>query len=366
MSGDEWGMPGRPLVQFQPAVDLATGRLLGFEALVRWEHPEAGLLAPNRVIPWAEGQGKIVELNAWVFEEACRHAQRWPSGIQLAANCSLTLLRTGAASAAVSAALASTGINPDRLTIEVTERTIADDRAASDLRALTALGIHLAVDDVGTSWSSLQPLRRFSVETVKIDGAFIAGLEADEGMNRAIVEAIIHVAHSLAMSTVAEGVETAQQVAILREFGADVAQGYFFAHPISAAEAEELANTEPRPVFAVTASGVMGGGQPAVQPRPLSVLSSAGPSANATAPAARVEPTPTVAALGSSGRVSSTTVSPIRPNDGTVDGPGDEPQPAGEDADLDDLVTEAVGLEPRPPGLNGHAHSRPGPAEHAS
>lgn len=353
MSGDEWGLPGRPALQFQPAVDLATGRLLGFEALVRWEHPDDGLLPPSVVIPWAEEHGAIVELNAWVFEEACRCGQRWPSGIQLAANCSLTLLRNGSASTSVAAALESTGFNPDRLTIEVTERTVADDRASADLRALTALGVHLAVDDVGTSWSSLQPLRRFAVETVKIDGAFIAGLEADEGMNRAIVEAIVHVAHSLAMSTVAEGVESAEQVAILREFGADVAQGYFFAHPVSVDQAEELANTEPRPVFALTAGRAMGGAHPAVQPRPLSVLSSTGPSAG-TAPAARVEPTPQVAALGSSGRMSSTTVSPVRPS--AADDP-DTPEDVG--VALDEIVAEAARLEV-PTRANGHAHSRSG------
>lgn len=245
-------LPGHPLLEFQPAVDLATGRLLGFEALVRWWHPDHGRISPAVLIPWAEETNEILPLNAWVLTEACQQAQQWPSGIQLAVNCSIVQLRQGQASLATAAAVEASGINPDRLTVEVTEQAIADDRAAADLRALTDLGVHLAVDDVGTMWSSLSALRRFAVETVKIDSAFVANLETDEGMNRAIVDAIVHVGHSLAMSAVAEGVETARQVAILREFGADVAQGYFFSHPLSADDTRALAATEPRVVFPLT------------------------------------------------------------------------------------------------------------------
>jgi EAL domain-containing protein (putative c-di-GMP-specific phosphodiesterase class I) len=244
-------LAGKPVLEFQPAVDLATGRLLGMEALVRWEHPTKGRIAPDILIPWAEENGDIVALNAWVMEAACCEAELWSTGLQLAVNCSIIQLRRGEASKAAARALAESGLNPDRLTIEITERTINDDRAAADLRALAELGIHLAVDDVGTSWSSLQVLRKFAIEIVKIDRAFVNNLEAEEGMNRAIVEAIIHVGHSLAMSTVAEGVESAEQVAILREFGADVGQGYFFAHPLREDDAHKLATAEPRPIFSL-------------------------------------------------------------------------------------------------------------------
>jgi len=244
-------LAGEPVLEFQPAVDLATGRLLGMEALVRWEHPTKGRIAPDILIPWAEENGDIVSLNAWVMEAACSEAQLWSTGLQLAVNCSIIQLRRGEASKAAQNALDVSGLNPDRLTIEVTERTINDDRAAADLRALSELGVHLAVDDVGTSWSSLQVLRKFAIEIVKIDRAFINNLEADEGMNRAIVEAIIHVGHSLAMSTVAEGVESSQQAAILREFGADVGQGYYFAPPLRNDEAHKLATAEPRPIFSL-------------------------------------------------------------------------------------------------------------------
>jgi EAL domain-containing protein (putative c-di-GMP-specific phosphodiesterase class I) len=244
-------LAGEPVLEFQPAVDLATGRLLGLEALVRWEHPTKGRIAPDILIPWAEENGDIVALNSWVMEAACSEAQLWSTGLQLAVNCSIIQLRRGEASRAARNALEVSGLNPDRLTIEITERTINDDRAATDLRALSELGVHLAVDDVGTSWSSLQVLRKFAIEIVKIDRAFINNLEADEGMNRAIVEAIIHVGHSLAMSTVAEGVESSQQAAILREFGADVGQGYFFAPPLGYEEAHQLATAEPRPIFSL-------------------------------------------------------------------------------------------------------------------
>jgi EAL domain-containing protein (putative c-di-GMP-specific phosphodiesterase class I) len=247
-------LEGNPLLEYQPAVDLATGRLLGFEAFVRWDHPTKGVIPPAVLLPWAEQSGGIAELDRWVIAEACKHAQGWPSGIQLAVNCSLEELMKGEASRTVAEALESSGLNPDRLTVEVTERTIANESAADDLRALIRLGVHLAVDDVGTSWSSLRPLKQFAVDTVKIDEAFITSLEATEGMNRAIVEAIVNVSHSLAMSTVAEGVESIHQVEVLRDFGADVAQGFFFAGPLPFEKAEALATADPRPVFSLGAS----------------------------------------------------------------------------------------------------------------
>jgi EAL domain-containing protein (putative c-di-GMP-specific phosphodiesterase class I) len=244
-------LDGEPFLEFQPAVDLSTGLLLGFEALVRWRHPKLGLIAPDVLLPWAERSGYMPTLSAWVFEEACAQAAQWPSGIQVAVNAAASELRSHHASAAASEALENSGLNPDRLTVEVTERIVADARATSDLDALARLGVPLAVDDVGTSWSTLENLRRFSITTAKIDREFISGLEPQEGMNRAIVEAIIHVSHSLAICTVAEGVETVSQVSTLREFDADVGQGYFFARPLPAEEALAMANASPRKVFSL-------------------------------------------------------------------------------------------------------------------
>ncbi len=250
---DAINLEGEPVLQFQPAIDLATGLLLGFEALVRWWHPKRGLIAPDVLLPWAELNGYIGTLSAWVLTEACRQAEGWASGIQIAVNCSASELRSGRASASALKALETSGLNPDRLTIEMTETTVADPSSREDLEALSSLGAHLALDDVGTSWSTLGNMRTFSIETAKIDREFISGLEPHEGMNRAIVEAIIQVSQSLGMSTVAEGVETAQQVQILRELGADVGQGYFFARPLPSDEARDLANRQPRAVYALTA-----------------------------------------------------------------------------------------------------------------
>ncbi|MHB1890422.1 MAG: EAL domain-containing protein, partial [Acidimicrobiales bacterium] len=143
-------LTGEPLVEYQPAVDLATGRLIGFEALVRWNHPTRGHIPPEILIPWAESSDDIVTLNAWVIEQACEVASTWPSGLQIAVNCSNVQLHQRQASKAVSSALEMSGLNPDRLTVEITERAAADDDASADLRDLAALGVHLAVDDVGT------------------------------------------------------------------------------------------------------------------------------------------------------------------------------------------------------------------------
>lgn len=245
-------LDGDPFLEFQPAVDLASGRLLGFEALVRWRHPTRGVIQPNVLIPWAEANQQIVALNAWVLDEACRQATHWPSAIQVAVNCSLVQLRLRQASVAMSSALSKTGLNPDRLTVEVTEAAVADEQAAQDLRQLMGRGVHLAVDDVGTSWSTLENMRRFSIEIAKIDRSFIAALERPDGMSRAIVEAIVHVSRSLAMSTVAEGVETSAQLAILRRLGADVAQGFLFAPPMPADQALSLATSDPPALFDVS------------------------------------------------------------------------------------------------------------------
>ncbi len=249
-------LAGEPVLQYQPAVDLATGRLLGFEALVRWSRPDGpeelgGHIMADVLIPWAEASDNVADLDEWVLMEACSTAQGWVSGVQIAVNCSTEDFHSGRASKSVKAALEVSRLNPDRLTVEVSERTIADSSCVEDLVAVAAQGVHLAVDDVGTRWTSLQPLRELQVDTVKIDRSFVAGLEVDAGMNRCVVEALLNVSHSLAMSTVAEGIETYQQLTILQEFGVDVGQGYFFSSPLASDVADELATAEQRPVFSL-------------------------------------------------------------------------------------------------------------------
>jgi EAL domain-containing protein (putative c-di-GMP-specific phosphodiesterase class I) len=245
-------LDGRPSLVFQPAVDLATGRLLGFEALLRWRRSDGNDIPPDVLIPWAEDHGHMNELNAWVLAEACSQATLWPSDLQLAVNCSVFQLQRGNAAIAAASALEKSGLNPDRLTVEITESSVADDNAAADLEVMTRLGIQLTVDDVGEDWSVLTNLRNSVVNTMKIDASLTAGLTIAGGQSRNTVETIIKTCRSLGISTVAEAVETVEQVEILRDLGVEVAQGYFFSPPLTATEASDLATMDPRPRFALS------------------------------------------------------------------------------------------------------------------
>jgi len=232
---------GEPALAYQPLVDLGSGRLLGFEALLRWQHEEEFIL-PRVFIPWLEANGEIAKVGEWVLAEGCRQAADWPKNVQLAINCSLVQLQRGVARGAVQRALERAGLDPDRLTVEVTEQAMTDERAIQDLGAIRELGVELAVDDVGTSWTSFDVLRRMSINTIKIDRSFVSNLEPHQGINRMIVETVVHLAGSAGMTTVAEGVETALEVTILKEFGCDAAQGYFFAPPLTLEQASRLAH----------------------------------------------------------------------------------------------------------------------------
>jgi EAL domain-containing protein (putative c-di-GMP-specific phosphodiesterase class I) len=232
---------GAPFLEYHPVVDLSSGRLLGMEALVRWQHPTEGRIAPDRLIPEAEASGDIGPLTRWIVMEACEQACRWSPSIQLGVNCSIQQLRRGEVSKAVSDALQQSGFQSGQLTVEVTEDAVVDPDASKDLRALSEMGVQLSVDDVGTNWSSFEPFKRHSISTLKIDGSFIAGLDKDEGINRLVVETVIHMAHSLGMSAIAERVETIEEVEIVRSFKADAAQGFFFAKPMSSDDAVEFA-----------------------------------------------------------------------------------------------------------------------------
>ncbi len=160
--------------------------------------------------------------------------------------------RSSEAASAAAAAIEESGINPDRLTIEITETSVTDEGAAADLHAMSRLGIQLTVDDIGSDWSTIESLEQFSINTMKIDGSLIEGLADAGGVSRAMVETIVHVSHSLGICTVAESVETAEQVRILRELGADVGQGYFFAKPLAVEDALTLTTMDPLPVFPLT------------------------------------------------------------------------------------------------------------------
>ena len=221
---------------YQPIVRLADGAMIAAEALVRWDHPERGLLEAAQFVPLAEETGIIVPIGAWVLEEACRQAASWSGDGTVPAvsvNLSARQLSRPELVDVVGEALAASGLDPDRLWLEITESVLMEDAgtAVDALGRLRALGVHLCVDDFGTGYSSLAYLRRFPVDALKVDRSFVAGLGEDPE-DSAIVEAVVSMAHSLRLSVVAEGVETDEQLARLRDLGCELAQGFYFAAPV--------------------------------------------------------------------------------------------------------------------------------------
>ena len=245
-------LQGTPYLEYLPVIDASTGRLLGMEALVRWRHPTRGRISPDLLIPAAEASGDIGPLTQWIVAAACQEARHWSRSVQLGVNCTVEQLRRGEVSVAVAAALEESGFPSDQLNIEVTEDAVVDPTASADLQALSEMGVQLSVDDVGTNWSSFEPFKRHAISTVKIDGSFVAGLESNQGINRLVVETVIHMAHSLGMSAIVEQVENANQLRIAGSFGADAAQGFFFARPIPTADARAFAVGPDIPVFSRT------------------------------------------------------------------------------------------------------------------
>jgi diguanylate cyclase (GGDEF)-like protein/PAS domain S-box-containing protein len=233
------------LVEYQPLVEVASDQPTGVEALVRWQHPTRGLMPPADFIPLAEQTGLIIPLGDWVLRQACQQLAAWdrdggPS-LSVAVNLSSRQLAQKDLAATVGAAIADAGISPDRLCLEITESALmADTEAAGDqLSDLNRLGVQLAVDDFGTGYSSLLYLRRFPVQQLKVDRTFVACLE-QSSEDLAIVRAVIELAHALGLEAVAEGVETAEQLAVLREMGCDRGQGYLWSKPLPAAEVRKL------------------------------------------------------------------------------------------------------------------------------
>jgi diguanylate cyclase (GGDEF)-like protein/PAS domain S-box-containing protein len=237
---------GRIAVHYQPAVDLRTGRVTSVEALARWDHPERGLLGPSEFIPLAEETGLIVRLGLQVLTVACTEARRWverlgPAAPRLHVNLSSRQLAVPDLRRLVEEALEASGLRPDRLCLEITESVVMDDAEGviDRLRELKEIGVSLAIDDFGTGYSSLSYLRRFPVDILKVDQSFVDGLGPDPE-DSAIVAAIVSLASTLELEAVAEGVETAEQLAELRRLGCTGAQGYLFAKPVPAEEIEGL------------------------------------------------------------------------------------------------------------------------------
>jgi diguanylate cyclase (GGDEF)-like protein len=228
-------------LHYQPVVDLSSGRIVGVEALLRWQHPRLGLLAPMRFVPVAETNGLIVPIGTWVVHEACRQAASWP-GVEVAVNVSPRQLYARDFPDVVRAALDGAGLEPGRLCLEVTESTlIADPEAArASLVAVKRLGVRLAIDDFGVGQSSLGQLRTMlPIDTLKIDKSFVDDLDrTDDGL--AIVDAVVRLARSLGVRAVAEGVETAGQAEALRTLRCGLAQGFHFERPVDAAVVTRL------------------------------------------------------------------------------------------------------------------------------
>ena len=220
-------------VRYQPIMDLALGAVAGFEALVRWEHPTRGEIAPDRFIPSAEQNGLIIPIGRFVLREACREAMTWPSDLFVSVNLSTRQLQDPSLVADVRAVLEETGVAPHRLELEITETAAMDDEqlAGERLAELKGLGVRLAIDDFGVGYSSLGYLRRFDVDVLKLDRSFIQGITIS-GRELAFATSIVELSKLLGVQTVAEGVESAEQARKLREIGCDLAQGYFFARPL--------------------------------------------------------------------------------------------------------------------------------------
>lgn len=228
------------VLHYQPKIDLRSGAIVGVEALIRWQHPEQGVLAPALFVPIAEDCGLIQPIGRWVLREACRQLRRWrqaglPS-IIIGVNASAPEFQSSHFLDNVSATLAETGLEPGCLELELTESVLMHDVAASAsvLGGLAKLGVRLSVDDFGTGYSSLSYLRQFPIDTLKIDQSFVSRMSQHPD-DATIVSAVISMGKSLNMRVIAEGVETAQQWALLRAAQCDEGQGYYFSRPLTAA-----------------------------------------------------------------------------------------------------------------------------------
>ena len=226
---------GQLSLNFQPIFDLKADRIGGFEALLRWTHPERGAIGPTEFIPIAEETGLIVAIGEWVLHEACRQAVAWPADVRVAVNVSPLQFRNSGFINIVFQALSQTGLAPNRLEIEITESVFLEgaDSTIALLHRLRALGVRIALDDFGTGYSSLSYLRSFPFDKLKIDRSFVTNIALDHSAE-AIVDAIVHLAKALNIETTAEGVEDDQQLTCLKNHGCGSIQGYLFSRPVAA------------------------------------------------------------------------------------------------------------------------------------
>jgi EAL domain-containing protein (putative c-di-GMP-specific phosphodiesterase class I) len=234
------------ILHYQPIVALSDQRLCGFEALVRWQHPTRGLVAPDGFIPIAEETGLIIPLGRWVLNEACRQLREWDRELPECANLTVNVNLSARQClhpdlvSDVERALIETGLEPHRLKLEITESLVlkGSDEVIAVLTALRTLGVQLGLDDFGMGYSALSYLQRLPVQTIKIDRAFVSGI--GKSCNVEIVRAILSLASGLSMNVTAEGVETADQAAQLKDLACEFAQGYYFDRPLTHERAREI------------------------------------------------------------------------------------------------------------------------------
>jgi predicted signal transduction protein with EAL and GGDEF domain len=224
-------------VFYQPIFDLAADRVESYEALVRWRHPVRGLVPPAQFIPIAEDLGLIVSIGEWVLSQACSDAAKWPEHMRVSVNFSPVQFTSGNLFQAVESALAGSGLSPRRLELEITESALMRDseKTVAMLHDLRKLGLRTALDDFGTGYSSLSYLRSFPFDKIKIDQSFVREMIERQDC-WAIVNSVSELARRLGMTTTAEGVETAEQLRLVRQAGCTAAQGYYFGHPMPLAD----------------------------------------------------------------------------------------------------------------------------------
>ena len=228
------------LLHYQPQVSLASGVVTGVEALLRWRHPVHGMISPAKFIPLAEETGLILTIGEWVLRQACAQARAWADAgrpLRVAVNLSARQFRQPGLDGLIRGVLEETGLDPARLDIELTESIIVHDPAAvtAILAGIEKLGVQISIDDFGTGYSSLSYLKRFPIDVLKVDQSFVRDIATDPD-DAAIVRAIITMAHALGIQTIAEGVETREQLAFLRENSCDAMQGYYFSRPVPGEE----------------------------------------------------------------------------------------------------------------------------------
>ena len=251
---------GEFVLHYQPVIDLAAGRIIGAEALLRWQHAKRGLVNPDHFIPLAEETGLIRDIGTWVFAEGCRQLAAWKAAgheLTLALNVSVRQLPEALSVAHILTTLMNLGLAPRQIVLEITEGVLLAD--SSDVQkwfvAAGAAGLQLAIDDFGTGYSSLSYLKRFPVHHVKIDKSFVRDMASDPA-DLALVEAILAMAHSLGLSVVAEGIESAEQAELLRARACELAQGYLYSKPLPADDFRKLL------AVPITTAGLYPSGKP--------------------------------------------------------------------------------------------------------